>query len=710
MRPGEAGPQVRRGVVAQRWTAALAVVVALQASAARGGWRAEGVLTGFDAAAGDAFGTSVAIDGDWLAVGAAGRDDGATDAGAVYLFRRDGQAWAPQGKLTAPQAEYGAGFGHSVAVGCGRVVVGAWRDRGDEGAAYVFDWDGAAWSDPAVLTASDADEGDNFGCSVAVSGERVVVGAYSNDDAGGGSGSAYVFDRGGGSWRQEAKLTASDAEAGDQFGWSVSVSGARIAVGASGSSKRGDRSGAVYVFERAGGGWDEAPGLLAPDGAALDEFGRSVSIDGDRMLVGAPCDEGVGSAYVFRADGSSWAMEAKLTGLAAGQQDRFGWSVWLDGGRAVVGASGHDAAGAEAGAAHVFDLGPDGWALSGKLTAASGSNGKRLGDAVAAGDGTVVAGAVGDGEDGQDTGWAFAFAEAQTDWQGPLHAAGRWSDANNWTAGVPAFDVDATIGNEGTAEVRSGSAAADTLSVGAATGGALVLCEAVLEAGGVEVSAAGHLAADAASTICVSRCLSIAAEKPGQLDLTEATVRVVNAGGDFQRLEAAGEDRGAEANGWIDNFAIGRLVVAPAAALRLVDAFDNGADPAAGQAVYVGELLIEPGGRIDHNGLPLYYRNGGWARALVGADTDLSGAVDYADYRAVLDGFGLPAGAGWGNGDSDGDGDVDHLDYLALKRNYSPAGAAALAAADLPEPATMWLLAAGAGLLAMRRRSAPRQS
>ena len=135
-------------------------------------------------------------------------------------------------------------------------VVGAFLDNSplpDAGSAYIFVRTGGVWTQQAKLTASDAAAGDRFGTSVAVSGDTAVVGAYFDDDAGSSSGSAYAFVRTGGVWMQQAKLTASDAAANDQFGYSVALSGDTAVVGAYQDDDAGSNSGSAYVFVRTGG-------------------------------------------------------------------------------------------------------------------------------------------------------------------------------------------------------------------------------------------------------------------------------------------------------------------------------------------------------------------------------------------------------------------------------------------------------------------------
>ena len=218
-------------------------------------------LRASDAEAGDLFGLSVAVSGDSAVVGALKPDFPVTNPGAAYVFQRDqggADNWGEVVKLTASDAGAGDLFGVNVAVSGGTAVVGALHeDAGgsEAGAAYVFQRDeGGAdnWGEVTKLTASDAQAGDNFGNSVAVSGDTAVVAAFLEDAGGSEPGAAYVFQRnegGADNWGEVKKLTASDAEAGDLFGRSVAVSGDTAVVGAYQEDSGGVAAGAAYVFD-----------------------------------------------------------------------------------------------------------------------------------------------------------------------------------------------------------------------------------------------------------------------------------------------------------------------------------------------------------------------------------------------------------------------------------------------------------------------------
>src|SRR6266542_4492792 len=202
-------------------------------------------LEASDPAAFDGFGFSVAISGETVVVGAPGDDS----RGSAYVFARNGGVWSQQQKLLASDAAAGDAFGESVAISGETVVVGS-GGGGVGGSAYVFARSSGVWSQQQKLRASDAAVADSFGASVAISGETVVVGAIGDDGAAGrDQGSAYVFARSGGVWSQQQKLEASDAALGDQFGFSVAVSGGTVVVGAHDDSGAAGRlQGSAYVF------------------------------------------------------------------------------------------------------------------------------------------------------------------------------------------------------------------------------------------------------------------------------------------------------------------------------------------------------------------------------------------------------------------------------------------------------------------------------
>jgi len=291
------------------------------------------------------------------------------ESGSAYVFVRTGTTWTQEAKLTASDEAGEDFFGVSVSVSGDRALIGAFGDddKGSaSGSAYVFVRDPltSSWTQEDKLIASDGAAVDFFGISVSLSGDTALIGAQLDDDKGSASGSAYVFVRDPltSSWTQEDKLiAASDGAAFDQFGFSVSLSGDTALIGAFADDDAGSGSGSAYVFFRTGTSWAQQAKLTASDGAAFDVFGISVSVNGDTAVIGARLDDdkgtNSGSAYFFLRDPltSSWSEEAKLIASDGAADDRFGNSVSIDGDTAVIGANFNDDAGSQSGSAYIFE-------------------------------------------------------------------------------------------------------------------------------------------------------------------------------------------------------------------------------------------------------------------------------------------------------------------------------------------------------------------
>jgi hypothetical protein len=423
--------------------------------------------------AGDRFAYAIAADGNTLVVSA--RDEGsaatgvdgdqsdnsAPSSGAVYVFVRDiGGGWEQQAYLKASNTDSYSDFGTSVALSGDTLVVGAPREdsgatgvNGDQdyplavgsGAAYVFVRSGTSWSQQAYLKASNTDIGDAFGSAVAIHGDTIVVGAPDEDSFASGvngnqfdntvsnAGAAYVFSRSGTTWTQQAYLKASNTEADDHFGEAVAVHGNRIAVGAKDedsnatgingnqSNDLAENAGAVYVFQRLGTVWSEDAYLKASNTDPGDEFGGAVSLFGDTLAVGARLESsqasGIdgdqasnstaysGAVYLFEHDGSDWAQHVYVKASNAGGLEFFGRAIDLKADRMIIGAYAEDSAtvgvdgnqddfGANSsGAAYVFERTPDSWQQISYLKASNTDEGDSLGFSVAIGEGFAAAGA-----------------------------------------------------------------------------------------------------------------------------------------------------------------------------------------------------------------------------------------------------------------------------------------------------------------------------
>jgi VCBS repeat-containing protein len=342
----------------------------------------ESKIVASDAASVDWFGWSVAISGDWLVVGAYRDDDAGEGSGAAYVYQRQAGA----------------------------------EDR---------------WIEVQKLTVGDAAEGDEIGRSVAIAGDTIVVGANGDDDRGDRSGSGYVFQRdqgGADQWGQVAKINSNTGAAGDRFGWSVAIHANSIVVGAPRDDDNGSDSGAAFVFERDAGGpnkWGQTHGLLPGDSGGVNYwFGNSVAIEGDDTIIGQPFDQASGadsgSAFVFgRNSGGAdqWGQAAKLISNDAAADDWFGWSVSINGGTAAIGAARDDVDGkADAGSAYVFQRdqgGADQWGQVRKLISTDIDTGDSFGFSVSVSGDAVVVGAHNDNDKGDDSGSAYLFGRNQ---------------------------------------------------------------------------------------------------------------------------------------------------------------------------------------------------------------------------------------------------------------------------------------------------------
>jgi len=338
-----------------------------------------------DAAGWESFGRAVAVSdtAKYALVGApranAGEGAALEDAGAVYPYVRKGEVWEDDvpfriGALPPVGVD---NFGFSVSMSGNTAIVGCpGRDDGaeDSGAAYILIRTGDGWRHQAKLLAGDAKKGDRFGTSVSISGNTAIVAAPVSDDAGTSSGSAYIFERDGITWTQQAKLTANDDAERDEFGTSVSISGSLAIVGAPFHGHTGVRdAGAAYIFEKDGETWTQRAELRVEAPARRDKFGISVAIGGFSALVGAPFRDDAGkdsgAVYIFEKEGDAWPQKGKLIPNGVGETDQFGSSVSILENVAIAGAIKDDDTSKDAGAVYSFERINGAWVEKAKLAA-----------------------------------------------------------------------------------------------------------------------------------------------------------------------------------------------------------------------------------------------------------------------------------------------------------------------------------------------------
>lgn len=347
----------------------------------------------------DNFGYAVAVDGNTVAVGAFEGVSHLSHAGSVYIFQRlDDERWGQSAKITPPEKDIPMYFGFSVALDGGTLAVGAYNDTTDRGAGrapgavYVFNRNDGVWEQEAKLYANDWEHGDQFGWSVALDGDTIIVGASTKDGVGQSTGAAYVFERQSGAWTQRAKLQATDRAAEDYFGHFVAIDNDTAVVGA---MLKDNQTGAAYVFKKYDNIWKQEAKLQASDRSEGSWFGGVVALDGDLAIVSAE-HEGAGgakagAAYLFRRNDDVWGQEAKLRASDSAEYNFFGESVAVQGDTVVVGAHGSDNG---VGAAYIFKRQIDRqWKQIEKVVATEKVRGGAFGNTVAVQDGTVVVGA-----------------------------------------------------------------------------------------------------------------------------------------------------------------------------------------------------------------------------------------------------------------------------------------------------------------------------
>jgi len=326
-------------------------------------WVETGVLVPSDGAAGDRFGTACSISGDTIVGASAFDDDNGFNSGSAYVFEKVSGVWTETAKLLPDDGAAKDWFGFFCGVSGNHAVVTANRDDDlgtDSGSAYIFEKIGAAWVQTAKLLASDGAAGDEFGYSCSISGTTAVITAPYDTDGEVDAGSAYVFENVSGSWVETAKLVPSTGASQDRFGWSVSVDGDTVVVGAAFDDDKGTDSGSAYVFEKIGGAWVETAKLLAADGAARDELGGGVSVSGTKILLAARNDDdngfNSGSAYLFEQLGGNWVQTAKLLPRDGAAGDEFGFQGAIGGDVALVGARHDDDLGGNSGSVYFFSV------------------------------------------------------------------------------------------------------------------------------------------------------------------------------------------------------------------------------------------------------------------------------------------------------------------------------------------------------------------
>lgn len=411
-------------------------------------------IVGNDTSTGDYFGSSVSIDGSVLLVGAFYDDEPYSNSGAGFIFEDLGGSWSQQAKLASSDSAMDDGMGFDVSLSGNTAVLGApWDDLSvsgsgpiyNTGSATIFTKSGNNWVEAQKIFASDAQLGDNLGWGVSIDGTRLVVGAPLADlsASSADTGAAYVFNYVSGSWVEQIKLMSPSPSISEGFGRSVTLLGNTLFIGAWRSDVAANDAGAVYVYQESGGSWSYQQTLTASDAVNGDGFGEYVAVDNDLLLVGSwlTDDNGSasGSAYIFKLIGSTWIEQAKLLAPDGASGDRMGFRLDIRNGVAAVGSRDDDHSGYfDAGSTYLFEEVNGSWQQLVKLVAADAQSGDNMGIGVAISSDTVASSAELTDQNGTDSGSVYLDdipAAVPTSTPAPLSEALQIAPINSWPTG-----------------------------------------------------------------------------------------------------------------------------------------------------------------------------------------------------------------------------------------------------------------------------------
>jgi len=269
-------------------------------------WVQEQKLLASDGSKDDRLGNTVSIDGNVIVAGAWKKNGGGKSSGAAYVYRFNGLQWVQEQKLIASDRDANDGFGRHVSVSGNVIAVGTWKDddgASNAGAVYMFRHNGTSWVQEQKLVASDASTNSFLGWSVYLDGRTVVAGAFGDSPKGTQSGAAYVWRHDGASWGHEHKIVPQDGAAYDYFGFSIALDGDNLAVGASVKLTEVLGPGAVYLYRYRNNKWSKFRKVVPSDGAPQDAFGFHLALKGKLLVTGSWRDDDAGadsgSAYLY---------------------------------------------------------------------------------------------------------------------------------------------------------------------------------------------------------------------------------------------------------------------------------------------------------------------------------------------------------------------------------------------------------------------------
>ncbi len=377
-------------------------------------------LLGNNFANAGSFGSAVDISGNRIVVGDRTEDVNSSNSGAAYLFEWDGVEWNIEDKFYAATASFNEFFGDAVCVDGDRIAIGVPFDNdngSDSGSVYIYDWDGTSWI-KTILYPSDPSSGDNFGTSIDLEGDRILVGSRNDDDAAPSSGSAYLFEWNGTSWL-ETKLLPSDGILAGWFGTTVALQNDRLVISANAPRNTSNDISAVYIYDWDGSNWIETK-LIASDYEDGDNFGTAIDIQNDRIVIGSARDNdnGIesGSAYIYDWDGTNW-NESKLLPTDGQAGDQYGYSArFFDGNKLLVGAWYDDDSNEKGGSFYLYNYENNSYNETDKFAEPLGALEKQFGQSFDFEGDDLLIGAPTDLRNGLKTGSANIYNRVGNNW------------------------------------------------------------------------------------------------------------------------------------------------------------------------------------------------------------------------------------------------------------------------------------------------------
>jgi len=369
-----------------------------------------------DATSEDRFGNYVSISDDYAIVGSYWDDDNGSKSGSAYIFKRQENTWVEHAKIKPSDGDADTWFAWSVAIYGDYALVGCRFDneKGDDsGSAYIFKREGNSWIEQQKLSPDDGSAGDEFGECVSIYENYALISAYHDNVYGEHSGSVYIFKRDANQWVQQAKLFPDQGLAGEIFGESVSIFGDYVIVGACGNNEKGDYTGAAYVFKREGNLWKQQAKLISHDRNAGHAFGYNVSIYKEYAMVGAcgVADNGTssGAAYIFKQIDDQWIEQVKLLPDDNVTKDHFGRAIFLHDQYAVIGSAYDDDNGEDSGSLYIYKNENEQWKHLMKINPDDGESNDLFGLYASMSGDNIITSSLDDDDKGLNSGSAYIF-------------------------------------------------------------------------------------------------------------------------------------------------------------------------------------------------------------------------------------------------------------------------------------------------------------